>query len=60
MGTHVACIVVDLSCYERALDMFITNGIVSCTIYDKQNDYNFEIVNFPFLILMTSTTETYF
>ena len=29
--------------------MSIANGIVSSTIYDKQDDYNFEIVNFPFL-----------
>ena len=25
------------------------NGIVSSKIYDKQDDFNFEIVNFPFL-----------
>ena len=62
-----------------------TNGIVSSKIYDKRDDFNFEIVNFPFLdgdiprspscgeyilslfallesvlMLMTSTTETYF
>ena len=60
-------------------------GIVSSKIYDKRDDFNFEIVNFPFLdgdvprspsmvyvflslfvllecvlMLMTSTTETYF
>ena len=29
--------------------MSITNGIVSSKIYDKQDDFNFEIVNFPFL-----------
>ena len=29
--------------------MSITNGIVSAKIYDKQDDFNFEIVNFPFL-----------
>ena len=27
----------------------ITNGIVSSEIYDKRDDFNFEIVNFPFL-----------
>ena len=27
----------------------ITNGIVSSKIYDKWDDSNFEIVNFPFL-----------
>ena len=31
------------------LDFAITNGIVSFKIYDKQDDFNFEIVNFPFL-----------
>ena len=31
------------------LNMSITNGIVSFKIYDKWDDYNFEIVNFPFL-----------
>ena len=59
--------------------------MVSSKIYNKRNDFNFEIVNFPFLdgdvphspsygvyilslfvlleyvlMLMTSTTETYF
>ena len=29
--------------------MSITNGIVSSKIYDKWDDFNFEIVNFPFL-----------
>ena len=29
--------------------MSITNGIVSSKIYDKRDDLNFEIVNFPFL-----------
>ena len=29
--------------------MSITNGIVSSKIYDKQDDFNFEIVNFLFL-----------
>ena len=67
------------------LNLPITNGIVSSKIYDKWDDFNFEIVNFPFLngdiphspsygyiflclfvllecvlMLMTSTTETYF
>ena len=31
------------------IDLSITNGIVSSKIYDKQDDVNFEIVNFPFL-----------
>ena len=67
------------------LNLSITNGKVSSKIYDKRDDFNFEIVNFPFLdgdflallpmvyiflslfvllecalMLMTSTTETYF
>ena len=70
------------------LNLSITNGIVSSKIYDKRDDFNFEIVNLPFidgdvsrspsygvyisqlirfarvcsnvLMLMTSTTETYF
>ena len=29
--------------------MSITNGIVSSKIYDKRDDFNFEIVHFPFL-----------
>ena len=32
-----------------ALNLSITNGIVSSKIYDKRDDFNFEIVNFPFL-----------
>ena len=31
------------------LNLSITNGIVSSKIYDKQDDFNFEIVNSPFL-----------
>ena len=31
------------------LDLSITNNIVSSKIYDKRDDFNFEIVNFPFL-----------
>ena len=31
------------------LDLSITNGIVSSKIYDKRDDFNFEIVNFSFL-----------
>ena len=31
------------------LNLLITNDIVSSKIYDKQDDFNFEIVNFPFL-----------
>ena len=31
------------------LILSIANGIVSSKIYDKRDDFNFEIVNFPFL-----------
>ena len=31
------------------LNLSITNGKVSSKIYDKRDDFNFEIVNFPFL-----------
>ena len=31
------------------LNMSITNGIVSSKTYDKRDDFNFEIENFPFL-----------
>ena len=31
------------------LHMSISNGIVSTKIYDKRDDFDFEIVNFPFL-----------
>ena len=31
------------------LNLSITNGVVSSKIYDKRDDFNFEIVNFPFL-----------
>ena len=31
------------------LDVSITNDIVSTKSYDKRDDLNFEIVNFPFL-----------
>ena len=31
------------------LNLSITNGIASSKIYDKRDDFNFEIVNIPFL-----------
>ena len=34
---------------KERLNIIISNGIVNSKIYDKQDDYNFEIVNFPFL-----------
>ena len=30
-------------------NLSITNGVVSSKIYDKRDDFIFEIVNFPFL-----------
>ena len=34
------------------LNLSITNGIVSSKIYDKWDDFNFEIVNFSFLLAL--------
>ena len=34
------------------LHLSIPNDIVSTKIYDKRNDFDFEIVNFPFLDVM--------
>ena len=31
------------------LHLLISNGFGSCKIYDKHNDFKFDIVNFPFL-----------
>ena len=31
------------------LDLLITNEIVSSKIYNKYDDFNFEMVNFPFI-----------
>ena len=31
------------------LNLCISNGTVSTTIYDKRDDFDFYIVNFPFL-----------
>ena len=31
------------------LNLSITNGKVSSKMHDKRDDFNFEIVNFPFL-----------
>ena len=39
----------DTEAHFLDLDLSITNVIVSSKIYDKQEDFNFEIVNFPFL-----------
>ena len=39
----------DIEAPFLALNLSITNDIVSFKIYDKQDDFNFEIVNYPFL-----------
>ena len=39
----------DTKALSLDLNLSITNGIVSSKIYDKRDDLNFEIVNFPFL-----------
>ena len=31
------------------LNLCISNGTVSTKVYDKQDDFDFDIVNFPFL-----------
>ena len=52
MLMHYRGFEVDFSLYEAPfldLNLSITNGIVSSKIYDKPDDFNFEIVNFPFL-----------
>ena len=39
----------DTEAWILDLNLSITNGIVSSKIYDKRDDFNFEIVNFPFI-----------
>ena len=34
------------------LHLSISNGFVSSKIYDKRDDFDFDIVNFPFLVAM--------
>ena len=34
--------------YLLFLNLYVTNSIVSSKIYDKRDDFNFELVNFPF------------
>ena len=33
------------------LNVSITNGIVASKIYDKRDDFNFEIINIPFFLM---------
>ena len=39
----------DISAAFLDLDLSIDNGKISSKIYDKRDDFNFDIVNFPFL-----------
>ena len=39
----------DTEASNLELNLAITNGIVSSKIYDKRNDFNFKILNLPFL-----------
>ena len=39
----------DTSASFLDLDLSISNGIISTKIYDKRDDFNFPIVNYPFL-----------
>ena len=39
----------DISAAFLDLDLSIDNGVVSSKIYDKRDDFDFNIVNFPFL-----------
>ena len=41
------------------LNLSISNGTVSSKIYDKRDDFNFEIVNFPFLIADVPRSPSY-
>ena len=41
------------------LNLSITHGIVSSKIYDKRDDSNFEIVNFPFLDVAVPRSPSY-
>ena len=44
-----SCLIFVLSIFEWPFYTGVTCGIVSSKIYDKQNYFNFEIVNSPFL-----------
>ena len=39
----------DIEAPFLVLNLSITNGIVSSKIYDKWDDFNFDMVHFPFL-----------
>ena len=42
------------------LHLSISNGFVSSKIYDKRDDFDFDIVNFPFLDGDVSHSTSYF
>jgi len=48
----------DTSAVFLDLDLSIDNGKISSKLYDKMDDFNFDIVNFPFLdgIVPSSTS----
>ena len=39
-----------MNAVEKAYVLCISNGTVSTKIYDKWDDFDFDIVNFPFLV----------
>ena len=41
------------------LNLSITNGVVSSKIYDKRDDFDFEIASFPFLVGDVSRSPSY-
>ena len=43
------CLLQRLISVEVAKSLNISNGFVSSKIYDKRDDFDFDIVNFPFL-----------
>ena len=45
----ILCLKVQVKINFLDMNLSITNGIVFSKIYDKRGDFNFEIVNFPFL-----------
>ena len=49
LGSGCLCVVYKNGLVNYGLNLSIINGIVSSKNYDKSDDFNFEIVNFPFL-----------
>ena len=51
--SNICCRYINEGCSKRIayfyLEASISNDIVSTKIYDKRDDFDFEIVNFPFL-----------